>query len=144
MGKTYAERVADSSDPLRPLLEAARKWRVPPTVFIRKRTVNSGEWTDEDTLLALALEDYEAGLCPGGPHVLAETSKPEHADAYRPDTEKQVQCHHCKASALLQDVMSKEEDTAGVMVPLMLDPDVVALNLLPVPPLPPELASLNE
>jgi hypothetical protein len=139
---SYEERVADDRDPLRGLLEAARRWRVPPTVFIRKRTVNSAEWTDDDTMLALALENYESGLCPGGPHVLAETSKPEHADAYRPDTAKRLRCHHCKASALLAEVTANEEDTAGVMVPLMLDPDVVALNLLPVPPLPPELAGL--
>lgn len=142
--KTYAERVADDSDPLRTLLEAAKAWHVPPTVFIRKRTVNCTEWTDDDTLLAMALEDYEASLCPGGPHVLAETSKPEYADAYRPDSEKRIRCHKCKASALLAEVTSKEDDTAGVMIPLYLDPDVVALNLLPVPPLPPELAHLNE
>ena len=135
---SYDERVADDGDSLRGLLEAARKWRVPPTVFMRKRTVNSVEWTDEDTILALALENYEAGLCPGGPHVLAETSKPEHEDAYRPDRANEIRCHRCKAAALLAEVTAKEEDTAGVMVPLILDPDRVALNLLPVPPLPPE------
>ena len=136
----YARRVADPDDPLRTLLEAARRWGVPPTVFLRKRTVNSREWTDEDTVLALALEDHEAGYCPGGRHVLAETSKPEHADAYRPAGEDdQIRCHYCKAQAALSDVMAKKEDTAGLFIPLVLDADVVERNLLPVPPLPPEL-----
>ena len=85
-------------------------------------------------MLALALEDYEADYCPGGRHVLAETSKPEHADAYRPAGEDdQIRCHYCKAQAALSEVMEKKEDTAGVFVPLVLDPDVVARNLLPVP-----------
>lgn len=88
----------------------------------------------------MALEDYEAGLCPGGNHPLAETSKPEHADAYRPDKDREVRCHFCKAQELLAEVMAKGEDTAGVFLPLMLDPEVVALNKKPVPPLPPELA----
>ena len=138
MGKSYRERVADDSDPLRGLLEAARSWRVPPTVFIQQRTVNTAEWTEDDTLLALALEDYEAGLCPGGRHQLSETSKDEHADAYRPG--KQVVCHYCVASSMLSEVLAKDENSAGKLIPLVLDADVVARNLLPVPPLPPELA----
>jgi hypothetical protein len=110
---------------------------VPPTVFIGERTVNTAEWTFQDTRLALALEDYEAGLCPGGDHVLAETSKDEHADAYRPGP--RVRCHKCKARALLDEVLGKEEDAAGVLAPIVLDLDVVELNKKPVPPLPPEL-----
>ena len=136
----FAERVADPDDPLRSLLVAARRWGVPPTVFLRERSVNTTEWTDRDTLYALALEDFEAGLCPGGDHVLAVTSRPEHDSAYRPG--ERTVCHYCKAEALLADVMGKEENAAGVLVPLVLDPDVVALNKLPVPPLPPELAHL--
>ncbi len=133
----YAERIIDPDDPLRFLLQAARRWQVPPTVFLRKRTVHSGEWTDEDTSLAMLLEDYEAGLCPGGPHPLAETTKPEHADAYRPG--EPVRCHYCRAQALVAEVAEKDESGAGLLIPLVLDPDVVALNLLPIPPLPPEL-----
>jgi hypothetical protein len=137
----YAERVADSEDPLRPMLQAARAWRVPPTVFLRKRTMASTEWTDADTTLAMALEDYEAGLCPGGNHPLAETTRPEHQDAYRPGV--RIRCHFCKAQALVDEVAEKEDDMGGVMVPIVLDPDVVALNLRPVPPLPAELRDLN-
>jgi hypothetical protein len=136
-----AERLADPADPLRVLLQAARSWRVPPTVFLRQRTVGSTDWTDQDTSYAMALEDYEAGLCPGCNHPLAETSRPDHADAYRP--EKPIRCHYCTAQALVAEVAEKDDNTAGLMFPLTLDPDVVELNRKPVPPLPPELASLS-
>lgn len=106
-------------------------------MFIRKRTVGSRDWTDEDTTLALALEDYEAQCCDRG-HYLPESTKQEHADAYRPG--ERVRCHECKAEHSLAEVMEKEPDTAGVLVPMALDPDVVALNQLPVPPLPAEFA----
>jgi hypothetical protein len=135
----FAERVADPDDPLRYLLQAARAWRVPPTVFLRTRTVNTTEWTEQDTTLAMALEDYEAGLCPGGNHPLAETSRSEHADAYRPG--ERIRCHYCKAQALIAEVAEKsQENLAGVLTPIVLDADVVALNRRPVPPLPPELS----
>jgi hypothetical protein len=134
-----AKRVADPDDPLRSLLQAARRWQIPPTVFLWVRTVNSREWTDQDTVYAMALEDYEAGLCPGCNHPLDETTKPEHADAYRPG--ERMRCHYCKAQALIAEVAEKDEDSAGVLVPVVLDPDVVAQNLKPVPPLPPELVT---
>lgn len=102
-------------------------------MFVGDRKVNTREWTWQDTQLAMALETFEAGLCPGGDHVLAETSKPEHADAYRPDKDHEVRCHKCKARALLDEVMAKDEDSVGVFVPLMLDLEVVARNLLPTP-----------
>jgi hypothetical protein len=141
----YAERVADPDDPLRAMLQAARRWQVPPTVFIRKRT-NGADWTDEDTSLAMVLEDYEAGLCPGGPHPLAETTKPEHEDAYRQGVP--LVCHYCRTQALIAEVAEKNAEkgvsTAGVLVPIVLDPDVVERNKLPVPPLPPELAAFAD
>ena len=109
---------------------------------MRKRTVNSTEWTDEDTQLALALEDYEAGLCPGGPHPLAETSKPEHAGAYLRGDE--VECHLCTAQGHLAKAMEeKDPQPAGLMTSMVLDPDRVEQNLKPVPPLPPELTDLS-
>ncbi len=133
----YAERMADGADPLRMLTRAAKAWRVPPSVFIRKRTVNSAEWTDDDTALAMALESYESGLCPGGNHVLAETSRPDHQDAYRPG--EPICCYQCKAEAMVAEVAEKS-DSAGVMFPMVLDPALVELNRQPAPPLPPELA----
>jgi hypothetical protein len=108
-------------------------------VFLGERTVDTAGWTERDSVYAMALEDYEAGLCPGGNHPLAETTRPEHADAYRPG--ERIRCHYCKAQALVAEVAEKNrEDVAGVLTPIVLDPEVVALNLRPVPPLPPELA----
>lgn len=133
--KSLAERVADDKDPLRYLLRGARKWGVPPSVFIGQRTVATDQWRhDLDTPLAMALEDYEAGLCPGGDHVLAETSKPEHADAYRPG--ERIRCHQCTAEALVAETVRDEEHLAGLLIPVVLDPAVVAQNMRPVPPLP--------
>ena len=133
------ERIGDPEDPLRFWLELAREWHVPPTVVLKERTVHTTEWTARDVEYMAALKVYEAGFCPGGPHVLAETSKPEHEDAYRPDTGRKLRCHYCKAQHMLSEVLAKDEDSAGVFIPLTLDADVVALNKLPVPPLPPEL-----
>lgn len=132
----WPERLADPRDPLRFWLELAREWHVPPEVVLEERTVNTTEWTARDIAYMAALKAYEASLCPGGDHVLAETSKPEHEDAYRPDSANKLRCYHCKAQHTLSEVMAKDEDSAGVFVPLMLDPDVVALNRLPVPEFP--------
>jgi hypothetical protein len=141
----YAERVADDKDPLRAQLQAARTMRIPPTIFLRKRTNESPWWTDEDTSLIMALESYE-DRCDGRGHYLPETTKPEHADAYRPGAP--FTCHKCRAEDLLAEVADKDaekgRDTAGVLVPIVLDPDVVKLNLKPVPPLPPELAAFAD
>lgn len=138
------ERVADDEDPLRAHLRAAKAWRVPPSVFLRFRTVNTAEWTEQDTHLAMALEYYEA-QCDDRGHYLPETTKAEHEDAYRPDRQGQQTCHKCRAEDLLGEVLGKEAErgvrTAGLMVPIVLDPEVVARNRLPVPPLPPELAT---
>lgn len=140
---SYAERVADPDDSLRHRLQAARSVRIPPTIFMRRRTVETPWWTDEDTSLTMALANYEA-QCDDRGHYLPETTKPEHADAYRPG--EPIHCHKCRAESLFAEVTEKAaergENSAGVMVPLVLDPDVVALNKLPVPPLPPELAAI--
>jgi hypothetical protein len=145
--------LADDADSLRALLRAARQWRVAPTVFLgQRKTVTTYEydaagrivrattidWTQADTDLAWALDQYEAGLCPGGEHVLAETSKPEHQDAYRLNGPP-IRCHYCTAKALAGEVAEKQENPAGLLFGFKLDADVVELNRQPVPPLPPEL-----
>ena len=101
------------------------------------RAVETPEWTQEDRELALALMDYEAGLCPGCNLSLDETSKSEHQDAYRP--EEPIRCHYCTAQALVNESAQDQERAAGLMYPLKLDLDVVEQNRQPVPPLPPEL-----
>lgn len=111
-------------------------------MVLKERTVNTTEWTARDVDLLLALEEHEAGYCPGGPHPLAETAKPEHDGAYRGGDS--FRCHYCTAQALLAKAAENDEHSAGVLVPIVLDPDVVAKNREPVPPLPPELAALSE
>ena len=99
-----------------------------------------GEWLPEDTELALALEDYEAGLCPGCGLPQSETTKPEHKDAYRP--EEPIRCHYCTAQSLVADTAEKQhERVAGLYFPLVLDAEVVELNKQPVPPPPKELSN---
>ena|SRR4249919_2313057 len=132
------------------MLRAARSWRVAPSVFLGQRSgavyerdvsgrvVRIVDWTLSDTELALALEGYEAGLCPGCQHPLAETCKPEHKDAYRPDPP--IRCHYCTAEASTSETAEKQhERSAGLLFTFSLDPDVVELNRQPIPPLPPEL-----
>lgn len=115
----------------------ARKWHVPPTVVLRERKVNTTEWTGRDVDHMLALEEYESGLCPGGDHPLSETARPEHEDAYR--LGERIRCYYCKANGLADKVLAKDEDSAGVLIAIDLDPEVVALNRRPIPPVPPEL-----
>lgn len=129
------ERLSDPKDPLRFKLEAARKWGIPPTVVLQERTVSTREYTPQDLPYVFALEMFEAGLCPEG-HELAETSKPEHEGAYRPDKDREVTCHKCKGAALLGKAQSEDQDSVGVYTPLKLDLDVVALNKQPVPAFP--------
>jgi hypothetical protein len=99
--------------------------------------VRAVDWTAEDAELALALEDYEAGLCPGCQQPLDETSKPEHKDAYRPAPP--IRCHYCTAQALISETAEKQHERfAGLLFPIVLDADVVELNRQPVPPPPSE------
>lgn len=132
-----------SGDPtLRAVVKAARAWGVSPSRFLGSRP-ETPEWTDQDRELALALDEYEAGLCPGCQQPLDETSDPEHSDAYRP--QEPIRCHYCKMQALVSETASKQhENTAGLYFPLRLDPDVVELNRQPVPPLPPELQGQSD
>jgi len=144
-----------ASDPtLRAVVKAARAWGISPSKFMGARHVTTHEydaagrlvrstetpeWTTEDRELAFGLEEYEAGLCPGEDHLLAETSKPEYDGAFVPDPDSEVRCHKCTARALVAEILGKRERQAGLMMGVKLDPDVVERNKLPVPPLPPEV-----
>lgn len=133
------------------IVEAARAWHVSPSVFMGEPVItkhvydHAGRlartetiwWTPEDREAALALLDYEARLCSGCNHPLEETTKAEHADAYRPG--EPIRCHYCTARAVLNRSLEKEENTVGLLIPIKLNPEVVELNKQPVPPLPPEL-----
>ena len=96
---------------LRDVLIAARGWSGPsPSRFLGRpvRTdyvldehgrvigsVTDPDWTDDDRDLALALLAYEASLCNGCGHPLAETTAPEAEETYQGDL---VRCHRCTAA----------------------------------------------
>jgi hypothetical protein len=113
----YAARLADPTDPLLPVLRAARAWGRPFSVFVggpvvttyahdaggrlvRSETV---EWTADDTQMAVALETYEASLCPGCGESAAETTDIRHdanydgEDAAPYEELSRVICHRCLA-----------------------------------------------
>lgn len=96
---------------LRDHLIAARGWTGPsPSRFMGRpvRTdyvldqhgrvigsVTDPDWTDEDRDLALALLAYEASLCTGCGHPLAETTDPAAEEAYVAEA---MRCHRCTAA----------------------------------------------
>ena len=97
----YAKRLADPKDGLRYALRAAKAWRVPPTVFLGERAVDTAGWTERDSVYAMALEDYEAGLCGGCGGDLAETTKPGNQGRYV--GKMSAVCHRCVALAVAAD-----------------------------------------
>ncbi len=95
---------------LRDVITTARAWGVSPSRFLGRpvRTdyvldehgrvigsVTDPDWTDDDRDLALALLAYEASLCGGCGHPLAETTRPEAEDTYQGDL---IRCHRCTAA----------------------------------------------
>lgn len=108
------ETVANNPQ-LRFTLETARAWGVSPSRFLGREQVRTvqheydlmgnlvrsvetmePEWTDEDRTMAMELQDYEAGLCPGCRYPMAETTAPENEFAYQ--AELPLRCHRCTAS----------------------------------------------
>lgn len=95
---------------LRALVELARSWGVPPSVFAGRPLVTrflyedetgrltSSEqelWTDDDRKLADELAEYEAGLCSGCRQPLEQTTDPGNEDAYW--WSSAIRCHRCTA-----------------------------------------------
>ena len=97
------ERIADDKSRLRVDLQTARSWHGPPTMFLGERREGSA-WTAQDTAYARALADFEASLCPGCAHDLAETTNPANEGRYEVDPAQTVICHRCagRASAAKQ------------------------------------------
>lgn len=48
-----------------------------PLGVLRGQQLPGDRWRPEDAALAVALTDYEAGLCPGCGHPLADTTSPD-------------------------------------------------------------------
>ena len=59
------------------------------------------EWDEHSQAEMLALAAYRAGLCPNCNGRLDETTAPENEDRYA--AELPLQCHRCKAFAVVHD-----------------------------------------
>lgn len=112
-----APLVADlaADDALRRVVRAARAWGVSPSRFLGREparrtvyhygpdgvlmaaeTLTEPEWTPDDRALALQLADYEAELCDGCGHPLADTTDPDAEYRYEPGPA--IRCHRCTAA----------------------------------------------
>ena len=125
----WGARVRD--DPgLRHALETARAWGVRPSEFLGDHVVTTHEhdpagrlvrtttpgWTATDRDLALALGDYEAGLCGGCGHPLSETTAADAEDQY--EAGLAVRCHRCTASARAGDFYAESPQPSALMIPI--------------------------
>ncbi len=72
----------------------------------RSVTRRQAEWDEESRNLLLALLEYEAGLCPGCGHPLAETTNPLMEGRYLYDGF--VECFHCLATAVGSEKATKD------------------------------------
>jgi hypothetical protein len=127
-----------AGDPgLRAELEAARAWGVPwrrwagwePTEvttfeyddagrLIRAETVREAEWGELDRGAAMALAEYEAGLCSGCRHPLVETCLPENEERYV--GEVTGRCHRCTALEILREKVADGVERKAMMQPSAL------------------------
>jgi hypothetical protein len=120
----------------RAVLEAARAWGVPPSIFMgRQRTstitdwagaqhfTHDAEWTEEDRTAAVALARYEAELCPGCRHPLAETTDPANEERYV--VPHPIRCHRCTATAQAQDRFEDMLTPSALLIPVELRPAVL-------------------
>ena len=118
-----------ASDPaLRRMLEVARAWGVRPSVVTGEpvvtmhvydpggRMVSSTEpgWSMDETGLAMALLDYEAGLCKGCGHPLEETTAPDAEEGY--DVGVSARCHCCTALDIAQDAVQDRPHPSALLL----------------------------
>lgn len=78
------------------------------------------EWDEDSRGLALALCEYEAGLCPGCRNPLAETTDPRHEDRYF--TAEAVRCHRCTATDQASRRYEGSPSPAALLVPVEFRP----------------------
>jgi len=116
----------------RAVLQAARSWGVSPSVFTGRvlttitRTAADGAqisttepaWTEEDTVAALQLQEYENDLCPGCHHPLAETTDPAKEFAYK--ATPPIRCHRCTASGIAGDQAQELPQPSALFIPVVL------------------------
>jgi hypothetical protein len=93
-------------------------------------TTVEAEWDDEARGFALALSEYEAGLCPACNHPLAETSSAQHEDRYVPGPA--IRCHRCTAAEQASKAYQNSPSPGALLIPL---------EFRPLPPEPKEVTA---
>jgi hypothetical protein len=128
--------VANSPE-LRFTLQAARAWGCSPSKFLGREITTrilydrdlfgtvvaishtqEAEWTDEDRRLALELQEYEAGLCPGCSTPMSETTDP--ANEYRYEAKLPLRCHRCTTSERAMKQYEENEAPSALFLPIVL------------------------
>lgn len=119
----------------RAVLRAARSWGVAPSVFLGRgprldlvvtardaagrpaRYVDTRpEWDDDDRVLALALEAYDADICAGCGFPLSESTTPAREYSYTAGAA--IRCHACTAHAQESAKHSSKSDAAALRIPV--------------------------
>lgn len=90
--------------------------------LIGAATVREPEWTDQDREAAIALQEYEAGLCPGCQEPMSETTDPANEGRYR--TDLPIRCHRCTMAEIARDVHQDKPQASALFVPIRLAPVV--------------------
>lgn len=78
------------------------------------------EWDDDSRGLALALAEYEAGLCPSCFQPLAETTDPAHEGRYH--TGPAIRCHRCTATEQASHIYAESPAPGALMIPVDFEP----------------------
>lgn len=78
------------------------------------------EWDEESRGLAVALGEYEAGLCPSCRHPLAETTDPAHEERYVAGDA--IRCHRCTASEQASRRYAESPSPGALLVPVDFHP----------------------
>lgn len=140
----------DCNDPTtRAVLEAARAWGVPWRVFlgwspttttiheyddagrlVRTTTTTEPLWGEEDRNAAMSLLDYEAGLCPGCAHPLAETTAPEMEFGYTTPGPP-IRCHRCTKLAQISRDVGKNPDPGALLLTVIPKESIHSDHQLP-------------
>jgi len=81
-------------------------------------TTVEAEWDDEARGVAVALAEYEAGLCPSCRHPLAETT--DAANEYRYVAGMAVRCHRCTATDQASHIYQDSPSPNCLLIPVEL------------------------
>jgi hypothetical protein len=105
----------------RATLSAARSWGVSPSVFMGRELPAAGAptWLQSDREAAVALLQYEAGLCPGCRYPLAETSAPENEFRFKP--ELPIRCFRCTAADAAMKPYESGPAPSALFIPIRLE-----------------------